>query len=217
MSYLVILDKASKIRSLINEKKLKEAAPLIKELREESYTGQDLEIRNTQVSWLMEKFKDVLNSTLEKETKERNTRRDDFIRQMSIIDPDFESKHINWNQEELLLSQPLFRNAMLHVSTFKLAEIQERHNQMVGLSHSVRELNQLFIDFSLLVESQGDVIINIGNKVDSASENVLRGEEQLKEAVSLQKAVNKKSCCILGILLAVVGTGVGLGVGLKGL
>ena len=46
-----------------------------------------------------------------------------------------------------------------------VAEIQERHDAVVGLEKSLMELHQVFLDMAVLVEAQGEMLDNIENQV----------------------------------------------------
>ena len=48
-----------------------------------------------------------------------------------------------------------------------VAEIQERHEAVVGLEKSLMELHQIFLDMAVLVEAQGEMLDNIENQVSA--------------------------------------------------
>ena len=46
-----------------------------------------------------------------------------------------------------------------------MAEIQERHEAVRDLEHSLTELHQIFLDMSVLVDAQGEMLDNIEQQV----------------------------------------------------
>lgn len=52
----------------------------------------------------------------------------------------------------------------------------------------MRELHEMFMHFALLTERQGDLLDNIEAQVHSTGELVSLGNENLDDAIELQKA-----------------------------
>ena len=75
------------------------------------------------------------------------------------------------------------------------------------IEKSLLELQQLFVDMSVLVAQQGEVLIQIDKHLDAAVDYTEKGAEELKEASKIQKGTRKKICGLLFgvIILAIVG------------
>jgi t-SNARE complex subunit (syntaxin) len=56
----------------------------------------------------------------------------------------------------------------------------------------VAELHQMFLDFALLVETQGELLNNIEHQVRSAADHVEEANKEVVEAIEIQKQVRKK-------------------------
>uniref|UniRef100_A0A4W5L6W4 Syntaxin 2 n=1 Tax=Hucho hucho TaxID=62062 RepID=A0A4W5L6W4_9TELE len=98
-----------------------------------------------------------------------------------------------------------------------LNEIVSRHQDIIRLESSIRELHAMFMDMAMLVENQGDMVNNIENNVSNAAEYIGRAKEETKKAVRYQKKSWRKLILLafaLLILLAVIALIVGLSVGL---
>uniref|UniRef100_A0A8C6Q5Q3 Syntaxin 2b n=1 Tax=Nothobranchius furzeri TaxID=105023 RepID=A0A8C6Q5Q3_NOTFU len=98
-----------------------------------------------------------------------------------------------------------------------LSEIESRHQDIMRLESSIRELHAMFMDMAMLVETQGDMVNNIENNVSNAAEYICRAKEETKKAVRYQKKSRRKYIIlafVLLILLAVIALIVGLSVGL---
>ncbi|KAJ3685863.1 hypothetical protein LUZ61_015027 [Rhynchospora tenuis] len=83
-----------------------------------------------------------------------------------------------------------------------VAEIQERHNTMTDLERSLLELQQVFMDMAVLVQTQGDQLNDIENQVDRAKSFVADGRQSLQIARNLQKNSRKWMC--IGFLLLII-------------
>uniref|UniRef100_A0A3B4XPY6 Syntaxin 2 n=1 Tax=Seriola lalandi dorsalis TaxID=1841481 RepID=A0A3B4XPY6_SERLL len=96
-------------------------------------------------------------------------------------------------------------------------EIESRHQDIMRLESSIRELHAMFMDMAMLVETQGDMVNNIEKNISNAAEYIFRAKEETKKAVRYQKKSRRKYIILafaLLILLAVIALIVGLSVGL---
>ncbi len=70
---------------------------------------------------------------------------------------------------------------------------------------SVAELHQMFLDFALLTEKQGELLDQIEHQVKEAGDYIDQGNQEMVEAIELQKSIRKKQCCIIMIVLIILG------------
>lgn len=77
------------------------------------------------------------------------------------------------------------------------------------------ELHQMFLDFALLTEQQGELLDQIEHQVKSASDFIEEANVEMTEAIEIQKSIRKKQCCILITVLVVIGIIVGIIVGMQ--
>uniref|UniRef100_A0A3Q2CYL4 Syntaxin 2b n=1 Tax=Cyprinodon variegatus TaxID=28743 RepID=A0A3Q2CYL4_CYPVA len=80
-----------------------------------------------------------------------------------------------------------------------LNEIESRHQDIMRLESSIRELHAMFMDMAMLVETQGDMVNNIENNVSNAAEYIYRAKEETKKAVRYQKK-SRRVCVTLNYL-----------------
>ncbi|XP_078179229.1 syntaxin-132-like [Carex rostrata] len=85
-----------------------------------------------------------------------------------------------------------------------VAEIQERHDAVKGIEKRLLELQQIFMDLSVLVEAQGELLDDIETQVTNAAEHVQSGTVQLQKARRSQKNTRKWSCCAIILLLIII-------------
>ncbi|CAM0949700.1 unnamed protein product [Alopecurus aequalis] len=83
-----------------------------------------------------------------------------------------------------------------------LQEIQERHDTVKEIETKLLELQQIFLDLSVLVDAQAETLNNIEAQVEGAVEHVQKGTNLLQKAKILQK--NTRKCTCIGIILLLV-------------
>lgn len=72
-------------------------------------------------------------------------------------------------------------------------DITARHNDIMKLEKSIKELHDMFIDMATLIEQQGDKIDRIENHVQSSAAYVEQGRTQIKNAGLYQDKARKVS------------------------
>ncbi|XP_032770578.1 syntaxin-19 [Rattus rattus] len=78
----------------------------------------------------------------------------------------------------------------------QLSEIEQRHKELVNLENQVKDLRDLFIQISLLVEEQGESINNIEVMVNSTKDYVNNTKEKFRLAVKYKrKSPCRALCC----------------------
>jgi len=88
---------------------------------------------------------------------------------------------------------------------FQNALIEEREEGIKQIETTIQEVNEIFIDLATLVNEQSPMIDNIESHIDSAVSNVSRGVVELRQAADYQKSTRTKMCCLVVIILAIVG------------
>ncbi|ONK69337.1 uncharacterized protein A4U43_C05F21790 [Asparagus officinalis] len=72
-----------------------------------------------------------------------------------------------------------------------LAEIQNRYETLTEIEKQLLELQQIFLDMSVLVEVQGDMLDNIESQVSSAVEDVKKGADALHQTRKMKHQTYK--------------------------
>ncbi|KAH7424921.1 hypothetical protein KP509_11G031700 [Ceratopteris richardii] len=83
-------------------------------------------------------------------------------------------------------------------------EIRERHDAVKELEKNLIELHQIFLDMSVLVESQGEQLNDIEASVLHANSFVNKGTQKLQEAKTIQRNTRKWTCIAIIILLIII-------------
>jgi SNARE domain/Syntaxin len=82
------------------------------------------------------------------------------------------------------------------------AKVAGKYQDVLTLESSVAELHQMFLDFALLTEQQGELLDQIEFQVKQAGDYVEEANLDVHEAIEIQKKIRKKQCWL--ILIAVV-------------
>jgi t-SNARE complex subunit (syntaxin) len=127
-------------------------------------------------------------------------------RQVQIVKPDATDEEI----EEVMRSEggrdALYRERILaggindNVKT-TYAKVAGKYQDVLALEQSVAELHQMFLDFALLTEQQGELLDQIEFQVKQAADYVEDGNVDLYEGVEYQKKIRKKQMWIILIVV----------------
>ncbi|XP_038202290.1 syntaxin-19 [Arvicola amphibius] len=81
------------------------------------------------------------------------------------------------------------------ITKAQLSEIEQRHKELVSLENQVKDLRDLFIQISLLVEEQGESINNIEVMVTSTKDYVINTKEKFRLAVKYKRRNPCRALC----------------------
>ncbi|XP_062399180.1 syntaxin-2 [Sardina pilchardus] len=172
----------------------------------------DYRIQRTQHTVLSRKFVEVMTQYNETQVSFRERSKGRIQRQLEItgrvttneeLEDMLESENPSIFTSDIILDSQITRQA--------LNEIESRHQDIIRLESSIKELHDMFMDMAMLVETQGEMINNIENNVTNAVEYVASAKEECKKAVRYQKKARRKklylviciaAACVL--LLAII-------------
>uniref|UniRef100_A0A672F7W4 Syntaxin-1A n=1 Tax=Salarias fasciatus TaxID=181472 RepID=A0A672F7W4_SALFA len=194
---------ANKVRS-----KLKSIQNTIEHEEGQNRSSADLRIRKTQHSTLSRKFVEVMSeyNTTQSDYRERCKGR--IQRQLEITGRNTTNEEL----ESMLESDnpAIFTSGIImdNITQQAMNEIETRHNEIIKLENSIRELHDMFMDMAMLVESQGEMIDRIEYNVEHSVDYVERAVSDTKKAVKYQSKARRKKimiiicCVVLGIVIA---------------
>ncbi|NXL36772.1 STX19 protein, partial [Glaucidium brasilianum] len=81
------------------------------------------------------------------------------------------------------------------ITKAQLSEIEQRHKELVSLENQIKDLKELFIQISVLVEEQGEMINNIEISMNNTQEYTQVSKEKFGLAVKYQKRNPCKAVC----------------------
>eukprot|EP00600_Ochromonadales_sp_CCMP1393_P005963 CAMPEP_0174966736 /NCGR_PEP_ID=MMETSP0004_2-20121128/7197_1 /TAXON_ID=420556 /ORGANISM="Ochromonas sp., Strain CCMP1393" /LENGTH=308 /DNA_ID=CAMNT_0016215797 /DNA_START=122 /DNA_END=1048 /DNA_ORIENTATION=+ len=204
-------------------KKASIAKQLLQRLREDTEKLKqnqkqtpEIRIRDNLANTLTRKFVDVMKDYQNAQTKYKTDIKKKVKRQVQIVKPDATSEEIDAVFKQGGGSSEVLKSAILTGSASESIQnaymtVADKYQDVLTLEASVAELHQMFLDFALLTEKQGELLDQIEHQVQEAADYVDQGNTELVEAIELQKSIRYKQfiCCILilvliGILMAVL-------------
>lgn len=82
------------------------------------------------------------------------------------------------------------------------ANVAGKYQDVLTLEQSVAELHQMFLDFALLTEQQGELLDQIEYQVKSAADYVEDANVDVHEAIEYQKKIRKKQWSVRGCFVS---------------
>lgn len=171
--------------------------------------GTDLRVRKSQHLTLTRNFMRVMSHFSELQAQNKMKQREMVKRQCKIVDPNITDETIDNVIENG--TENIFSGKRLAEAEAALSDIQERHQELLKLQSSLMELHTMFLDLSIMIDEQGEMIDRIEFNVSSASNYVEKAQKELKQAVKAQSAARKKQvliaiCCLIlaGVILAAI-------------
>ncbi|KAE9585344.1 hypothetical protein Lal_00018311 [Lupinus albus] len=84
-----------------------------------------------------------------------------------------------------------------------IQEIEERHGAVKQIERNLNELHQVFLDMSVLVQTQGEHLDDIESHMARADSYIRGGVQQLQVAKKHQKNTRKCTCVAIVVLLII--------------
>ena len=85
-----------------------------------------------------------------------------------------------------------------------LRDIEERHQELLELEKSIKEMADMFLELSLLVHTQGETVDTIEANVLQATDKVTGGTVELGNAQRKQKTARKRKFICIAVISVVV-------------
>ncbi|VDL93653.1 unnamed protein product, partial [Schistocephalus solidus] len=149
-------------------------------------------VQNSSYSTISRNFIEVMTDYNKAQVAFRDACKNRIKRQMEIA----ERKITNEELEDMLESgNPAIFTQEIMTDTQQakqsLADIEARHEDIIKLEKSIKELHDMFMDMAMLVESQGEMIDRIEFNVDQAVDYIETAKADTKKAVKYQSAARK--------------------------
>eukprot|EP00587_Corethron_hystrix_P008460 CAMPEP_0113308780 /NCGR_PEP_ID=MMETSP0010_2-20120614/7094_1 /TAXON_ID=216773 ORGANISM="Corethron hystrix, Strain 308" /NCGR_SAMPLE_ID=MMETSP0010_2 /ASSEMBLY_ACC=CAM_ASM_000155 /LENGTH=311 /DNA_ID=CAMNT_0000163915 /DNA_START=165 /DNA_END=1097 /DNA_ORIENTATION=- /assembly_acc=CAM_ASM_000155 len=162
----------------------------------------DLRIRENLVNTLTRKFIAEMKLYQTAQKKYRADIKSKVRRQVQIVKPDATEEQIDAVMRDGANGgggvEGLYRESILMGVADPIrnayANVADKYNDVLTLEASVTELHQMFLDFALLVEQQGELLDQIEFQVKSAGDYIDDGNVDIVKAIEKQKSVRKKQC-----------------------
>ncbi|MEE6468292.1 hypothetical protein FKM82_008244 [Ascaphus truei] len=118
-----------------------------------------------------------------------------IIRQLEVAGKEVSEEEVNKMLEQG--KWDVFNENLLtevKITKVQLCEIEQRHKELITLENQMKDLRELFIQISLLVEEQGEMIDNIEMVTNNTEDYVQKSKDEFKLAVKYKR---KNPCKLL--------------------
>lgn len=179
--------------------KLKDIEKQIKLDEDSHFTSADLRIRKAQHGMLSRKFIDVMTEYNNHQVQFRDLCKDRIQRQLTITN----NKAVTDAEIEDMLEagdlSDFTQGIIVQTQQTKqlLKDIEDRHEDILRLEKSLREVHDMFVDISILVEQQGEMIESIEYNIDQTQNYIGSAIEETHKALTYRKSARKKKICII--------------------
>ncbi|CAH8511974.1 unnamed protein product [Schistosoma turkestanicum] len=184
--------------------KLQSLGQTIEKQEATNAASADLRIRKTQHAANIHLFMDVMHDYNRTQTDFRDANKARIKRQLeiaqrSVTDDELENMLESGNAQ--IFTQGIITDTQQ--ARQNLADIEARHEDIMKLEKSIRELHDLFVDMAALIETQGELVDRIDINVKQTQDYVAEARQETKKAVIYKKKSRKKM-----IILIAIGSGV---------
>ncbi|GBM95433.1 Syntaxin-1A [Araneus ventricosus] len=85
-----------------------------------------------------------------------------------------------------------------------LTDVKQRYGEVLKIENSLRELDDMLLSLSILINSQGEIIDSIEQHVLEASEDVRDGNKEMASAAKKKRKIRKKTIGIIILLIILI-------------
>ncbi|CAG00636.1 unnamed protein product, partial [Tetraodon nigroviridis] len=156
------------------------------------YVPINIRMQRTQHGVLSREFVELMGhcNTIQAQYRERNVER--IQRQLKITGTNVTDEEL----DEMLESgqtDVFTQNILIDAKATKQAlnEIESRHDEILKLERSIKDLHDMFLYLAMEVEAQGEMVNRIENNINQSSNYVEKAKENVEQAVTYQKKARK--------------------------
>lgn len=168
----------------------------------------EFRIRDNLTNTLTRKFVDTMKDYQNIQTKYKAFIKKKVERQVQIVKPEATSEEIDavmrsGKGADQFMAQAILKGADSAVRNV-FQDVADKYQDVLALETSIAELHQMFLDFSLLVEQQGEMLDQIEYQVAKSDNYVSHANEHVVTALEHAKKSRKWQCCMLLITMTLV-------------
>ncbi|CAB1434257.1 unnamed protein product [Pleuronectes platessa] len=168
------------------------------------YVPINVRMQRTQHGVLCKEFVDLMGhcNTIQAQYRDRNVER--IQRQLRITGNDVSDTEL-----EVMLesgqTDVFTQNILIDAKATKQAlnDIESRHDEILKLERSIRDLHDMFQYLAMEVEAQGEMVNRVENNINQSTNYVAKAKENTEKAVTYQQKARKKKLWI-AICLAIL-------------
>lgn len=199
----VINKRSDEVRSMLKRMKTLNTEYATSERAEPSV----IRVRTNMHSTLCKSFTELMRSYNDAQTEYQSNAKERLARQCRVVKPDLTDEEIDSiieTGDAQVFKEGILEKDLREKATQALAYVENKHNDIVRLTESIKELHGMFVDLAALVDNQADLIDDIETNCRSAVEYTEKAIENLHAAAVLQKKARSKMCFIVCMLVCVL-------------
>jgi len=171
-------------------------------------SDSDMRIRENLCNTLTRKFIDEMKDYQNAQQKYKADIKKKVKRQVHIVKPEATDDEIDAVMRSEGGKDALFKERILAggvSDSIKTAyqNVAGKYQDVLTIEASVAELHQMFLDFALLTEQQGELLDQIEFNVKNAADYVEEANVEVHEAIEYSKKARKKQCIIIAIVVVI--------------
>ncbi|KAM7381182.1 hypothetical protein PAMA_012160 [Pampus argenteus] len=191
------------------QRKLKSIEPKKGE-EDGKYVPINVRMQRTQHGVLSKEFVELMGycNTIQAQYRDRNVER--IQRQLKITGSNVSDEELDAMLESGQ-TDVFTQNILIDAKATKQAlnEIESRHDEILKLERSIKDLHDMFQYLAMEVEAQGEMVDRIETNIKQSSNYVERAKENTEKAVTYQQKARKKKiwiaiCVAILILILVI-------------
>mmetsp|Transcript_12230 Transcript_12230/g.30920 ORF Transcript_12230/g.30920 Transcript_12230/m.30920 type:complete len:315 (+) Transcript_12230:146-1090(+) len=208
----VLSEKLGPLISTTN-KRAKRTKTLLGLLKEETeklkgegkLNASDVRVRQNMNTTLTKKFIDEMKTYQQAQQTYKTDIKKKVTRQVKVVSPDATEEDIDAvlkseGGRDALYKKKVLAGSINDEIKTTYAKVAGKYQDVLTLEQSVAELHQMFLDFALLTEQQGELLDQIEHNVTQATDYVEEANVETHTAIEYQKKVRKKQCWIIIIV-----------------
>ncbi|CAJ1953450.1 unnamed protein product [Cylindrotheca closterium] len=176
---------------------------------ENKLSDPDLRVRKNMNTTLTRKFVDEMKAYQQAQQNYKTDIKKKVKRQVQVVKPDATDDDVervlrSEGGRDALYKEKILAGGVNDQIKSTYAKVAGKYQDVLTLEQSVAELHQMFLDFALLTEQQGELLDQIEFQVKQANDYVEEGNEEVVHALVYQKAIRKKQCMIIAAAVVAV-------------
>ncbi|KAL0481457.1 t-SNARE family protein [Acrasis kona] len=178
------------------------------EMRVENFEGDAyLRIREQQVPELiklLQEFQDMQESF-------KHDQKDKMVRTIQVVNDQVSDDQAgdivdrameqNIDPQVLIKRELRLTSSQVHTLDTYMEEVQQTHTEIIQLERGMREIHQMFVDFSTILAEQDEMLDRIDYNVETATDYVEKGTQNMTDSIQIGKKNRKLMFCIIAILV----------------
>lgn len=83
----------------------------------------------------------------------------------------------------------------IKITKRRMSEIGLRHKELISLENQIKELQDMFVQISFMVQEQGDFVNNIARTTMNTKEYIVKSKDKITQAAKYRKQSQCRQCC----------------------